>query len=315
YCLTDEARQKLQPKKLHEILAAMADKQLAAAREALSKAAPDERRTKMQENWTRLLGDTTPAKDIKVREGAPHVEEVDGITITRELLETEPGIEVPVMTIELTKFAKEKVRQPTLVVGLAADGLTGILQRQPELIAEGLSSDCIIVLPEVRGTGASHAGSGQQGGMSSYSATSLMLGQPLLAGQLRDLRAVWKHMRGKHPRISSSMAVGGSGVEPLAADAAFSYPRRIDGRPPECQPTGALLAMLLGLYADVDSVVCRHGLASYGSVLDSQFVQVPHECIVPGVFQAGDLPALAEVLKIREFSVDLPVDGRGRLAE
>jgi hypothetical protein len=108
--------------------------------------------------------------------------------------------------------------------------------------------------------------------------------------------------------------VGGSGVEPLAADAAFSYPRRVD-RPEECQPTGALLALLLGLYEDdVNSVVCRHGLASYRSVLDSPFVQVPHACIVPGVFHAGDLQPLVDSLSGRDYTFEAAVDGRGRVA-
>jgi hypothetical protein len=72
--------------------------------------------------------------------------------------------------------------------------------------------------------------------------------------------------------------------------------------------------MLLALNEDdIDSVVCRHGLVSYRSVLDSPFVQVPHACIIPGAIQAGDLPALVEALSGQDFAADSAVDGRGRL--
>jgi hypothetical protein len=101
---------------------------------------------------------------------------------------------------------------------------------------------------------------------------------------------------------------------PLAADARFSYPRRIDGRPDEAQPSAAHLALLLALFEDdVSAVVCRHGLASYRSVLDSPFVQIPHEAIVPGVLQAGDLTGLAAALAPRQLTFESLVDGRGRL--
>jgi hypothetical protein len=140
-----------------------------------------------------------------------------------------------------------------------------------------------------------------------------MLGQTTLGGQVRDLRTVWRHIHKRYPTRDVTVAVGGSGIEPLAADASFSYPRRVD-RPVECQPEGALLAMLLALYEDeIDSVVCRHGLVSYRSVLDSPFVQVPHACIVPGAIAAGDLPTIVEALHAQDFAADSAIDGRGRL--
>ena len=313
YCLTDEAVKEFQPKKLHELLGGIADQQLESARAKLAQAEPAARRKLVQEHWTRMLADTTPAKEIKVRDGNPPVEKIDGITITREVLEPEPGILVPVMTLSLARFEGKPDRRPRLAFGIAADGIEGILERQAALIAEGLTIDCVIVLSEVRGTGTSGGDHGQQSAATAHSATNLMLGQTTLGGQLRDLRTVWRHVRQRYPKVEAAGIVGGSGVEPLPADAAFSYPRRVD-RPAESQPTGALLALLLALYEeDLDGAVCRHGLASYRSVLDSPFVQVPHECIVSGVFQAGDLQAVVDSLTGQEFTSESPVDGRGRL--
>jgi hypothetical protein len=48
-------------------------------------------------------------------------------------------------------------------------------------------------------------------------------------------------------------------------------------------------------------------------VLDSPFVQVPHEAIVPGLLQVGDLPDLAAALAPRQLTFESLVDGRGRL--
>src|SRR5204863_10098253 len=78
---------------------------------------------------------------------------------------------------------------------------------------------------------------------------------------------------------------------------------------------GALLALLFGLFEDDTLVVAaRNGLVSYRSVLDSPFVQVPLESIVPGVLREGDLPDLAAALVPREIALESLADGRGRLA-
>ena len=48
-------------------------------------------------------------------------------------------------------------------------------------------------------------------------------------------------------------------------------------------------------------------------MLDSPFVQVPHEAILPGVLQIGDLPELAAAVAPRQLTFESLVDGRGRL--
>jgi hypothetical protein len=174
----------------------------------------------------------------------------------------------------------------------------------------------VFVLVEVRGTGASNPDGdhGQQSEATSHSATQLMLGQTLLGGQLRDLRAAWRHVR-KRDDIDpkNGMVAGGTGAKPLASDAAFTYPRRIDGRPGEAEPAAAHLALLLGLYEDdVGNIASRHGLVSYRAVLDSPFVQVPHGSVVPGLLAEGDLPDLVAALAPRAVAFESLVDGRGR---
>jgi hypothetical protein len=142
-----------------------------------------------------------------------------------------------------------------------------------------------------------------------------MLGQPLLGGQLLDLRTAWRHVQRRDDVNLDEVTIAGcAGQMPLAADASFAYPRRIDDRPRECEPTGALLALLLALYEDKAEVVSsRLGMVSYRSILDSPFVQVPHDAVIPGVLREGDLPDLVAALAPREVGLEGPVDGRGRL--
>jgi dienelactone hydrolase len=315
-CLTEAARKQFDPKPLHEILSATADAKLAAAREARAKLSPEVRRKAMRESWTRLLGESQPPQEVKVREGSPHLQQIGAIKVTRELLESEPGITVPVMILSLSELDSKTDGSRPLVLGVASDGLAAALERRQDDIAQGLGFGCVIVLVDVRGTGAARSGAdrGQQSAATSYSATSLMLGQTMLGGQLRDLRTAYRHIRQRKDVAKNAIVVGGSGIEPLPEDAPFSYPRRIDGRPDECAPTGALLAMLLGLMEDdVGIVACRQGLVSYRSILESPFVQVPHECIVPGVLAETDLSDLLAALAPRDVRIEAPVDGRGRL--
>jgi hypothetical protein len=302
---------------LHEILAGIADRQLAALRESRAKFAPQEIRQQTRESWSRLLGDTEPPQEIKVREGSKSEEKVGALRVVRELLETEPGIGVPVMTLSAPREGAGPPLLP-IIVGVSADGTQPALERQRDNLAAALKAGVTVVLVEVRGTGASNPEKdrGQQSGATSYAATALMLGQPVLGGQLHDLRTAWQHVkRGEGGDQRMAVAVGGSGVEPLEAGATFSFPRRIDGRPPESRPSGALLAALLALYEDdFGSVAYRRGLASYRRVLDSPFVQVPHEAIVPGLLRKGDIPDLFEALGGRGVEIEHPVDGLGRLA-
>jgi hypothetical protein len=267
----------------------------------------------MRATWSKLLGDAEPGAAPKLREGSPASEEVGPISVRREVLETEPGMFVPVMSLAL----KERAGPRTPVLGFANDGIAAILKRREADIAAALAGGLVIVLAEPRGMGAAGSSTdrGQQSAATSQSATCLMLGQTLLAGQLRDLRAVWRHVK-QMPGIDATSAIvaGGSGVLPLPQGAAFSYPRRIDGRPAEPQPQAALLALLLALYEDdISGVLSRRGLVSYHSALESPFVQVPHESIVPGVLRQCDLADLVAALAPRSVTLEGLVDGRGRL--
>lgn len=312
-CLTDNARQEIQPKALHATLAAIADQELAAARDQRVPMSAVERRKLTRESWKQHLGDVEPPKKIQVREGSPHHEELDQLTITREIIESEPGILVPLMTLAARNHHQPNKTQ-RVVVRVSSEGIEKGLARYRDEITAELAGDGVVVLAEVRGTGLSGADSdrGPQGTSTAHSATHLMLGQTMLGAQLRDLRAVWRY---SHTRFRDWKFVAhASGMgEPLAPDAPFSYPRRISSRPTECDLTGSLLVGLLALFEDdVDEVHCSQAAVSYRSALDSPFLQIPHDCIVPGVLQEVDLPDLLAALPPCRVTIETLVDGRGR---
>jgi hypothetical protein len=206
--------------------------------------------------------------------------------------------------------------QHPVVVRMAPDGIAGMLRRNRDKIATSLEQGRAVALVEVRGSGATSASAdfGQQAAITAQSATALILGRNLLAEQLRDLRAAWRHLASNEVIDRTKVSIfGDSPIQPLRQPETFSYPRRTDGRPSECLPQASLLALLLALFEDeVSSVECSGGLVSFRTVLDSPFVQVPHSCIVPGMLREGDVPDLVAALLPRQITLGGLVDGTGR---
>jgi dienelactone hydrolase len=313
-CLTDEARRQFRPQSLHAILSDTAKERLAPARQSFANNSAERQREIMRQQWAHLLAHIEPPASFEVREGSPHLETVRSLNVTRELVQSEPGVVVPVMTLAVQQPADDDDHKRPLAIIIAAGGIADSLRLHRVKIEAGLKAGYLLVLAEPRGA-ADGTDRGQQSAATSRSAAALMLSRTMLGDQLRDLRCVWRHIR-KRGDVAPQQAtvIGWSNVKPLPAEAIVKHPRRIEGRPAECQPNPALLALLLALFEDdVQRVDCRGGLVSYRSVLESPFVQVPHESIVPGVLAGGDLPELLAALAPREVVLSALVDGQGRL--
>ena len=83
----------------------------------------------MRNQWSRLLGEVATPKQPAVHEGAPPIERQAGLIIRREILETEPGVLVPLMTVALeVEESKSSARRP-MTIAVADDGIAGILRR------------------------------------------------------------------------------------------------------------------------------------------------------------------------------------------
>src|SRR5262249_30231461 len=95
--------------------------------------------------------------------------------------------------------------------------------------------------------------------------------------------------------------------------AELAVPLDADPFPHFAEPLGGLLALLGGLFEEsVRAVYVRGGLASYGALLESPFLYVPHDAIVPGAVAVGDLGQVASALAPRPIRLEGLVDGRNR---
>ena len=74
----------------------------------------------------------------------------------------------------------------------------------------------------------------------------------------------------------------------------LAVPMGIDSEPAVSEPLGGLLALLSGLFEDdLRAVYVGHGLLSYASILSTPFCYLPHDAVIPGAIEAGDLQELA----------------------
>ncbi len=297
-CLDAQAKKEMTP--LHTL----ASRFIEAKREP-----PD--RERMRAAWARLLGDVESKADPTVQGLPEEAERIGLVTLERLHLRVEPGIVVPVLLLT----PASKVKAP-VVVCLAQAGKAEFLKRRADGIAELLSEGVAVCLPDLRGTGETDPGGsrGRGGPASNITASEWMLGQSLLGGRLRDLRSVLRHLR-THPQLDAKRIGlwGESFAEVNPPERDLRVPHNAPNRPPQAEPLGGLLTLLGGLFEDDVRVMYAHGaLSDYASALESQFVYVPADCVVPGVLTKGDLSDLAAVLAPRPLWLDAPVDASNR---
>jgi hypothetical protein len=307
-CWTDEAREKLKPKKLHEVIAEILVQQRRAAM------APAPKNAEMLREWSRkmwagLLGNIEPITKPKVSEGKS--EDVPGGTLARFALETDPGITVAIFLLT-PKDAKGKV---PAVVMVASAGKQAFLKQRGAELAALLKAGVAVCLVDVRGTGETRPGTSADRGSSrtSVSQTNLILGQPVLGAQLRDLRTAIRWLAARDGIDSKKLAVWGDSFAKVnAANTKLAVPLDLD-TPPVSEPGGANLALLAGLFEDdIVAVYARGGLDSSKSIPSSAYLYIPHDAVIPAPVQVADvaLPAL----KLRgPVLYNAPVDAQNRL--
>lgn len=306
-CLTDQAR----PRPLHELATEIGAERAAAARKGRAGLAPEARRERLRQDWTRLLGDVEPKAAPRVTVSSD--QEVDGVTVKRIALEVEPNIVVPLMLLLPPRQDKGK---PPVVLGVAQDGKRGFLNRRTQTVADLLRGGAAVCLPDLRGTGETRPGDGRgrSSSATSISSSELMLGRTMLGLRLRDLRSVLQHLRGREDVDAGRVALWGDSFAPVNAEGrSLEVPWDADRLPDQAEPLGGLLALLGALFEkDVRAVYARGGLSAYQAVLESPFCYVPHDAIIPGALTAGDLCDVAAALAPRPLRLEGLVDGRNR---
>ncbi len=311
-CWTEEAKKELGPKKFHEIVGLLGERRAAEAREALP--GPLGERTKaLRKLWADRLGEIDPPANPKVTTGK--TEEVPGGTLARFTLEIEPDIVVPLLLIT-PKDAKGKV---PVVVMISSEGKQAFLRLRSDVIADCLKAGVAVCLPDVRGTGETRPRNdspARTDTRTSISQTNLILGQPVLGSQLRDLRTVIRWLGGRGDIDGKKLALWGDTFTPVNADLIRSTKVAVPLDSPDLptigEPSGPLLAVLARLSEDgVVAVYLRGRLRSYADMYERPYLYLPHEVIIPGGITAGDLGAITEYFP-GALRADGKIDGLNR---
>ncbi|MGE3809768.1 MAG: alpha/beta hydrolase family protein, partial [Gemmataceae bacterium] len=310
-CWIDQAKSELKPRTLMSLMNEVAAERLAAARKERAGKPPAEQRRLLQAQWAKVLGNVEPAAKRQVKEVSS--EKLPGAHVKRFLLTLEPGVQVPVVLL----LPAKKSANPPVVVMVGQEGKSALLKARAAEIVELLDNSVAVCLPDVRGTGETGLGKSRdyRSLATALSSSQLMLDEPLVAGQLRDLRGVLAWLRSRPDVDGKNISLWGDSLARVnAADTNFKIPHDGDAvMPPASEPLGGLLALLGSLYdVQVRAVYIRGGLAEFRSVLDSHLVLIPHDVVVPGLLKTGDLSDVAAALAPRPVRLDGLVDGLNR---
>ncbi len=311
-CLTHQRLQEFKVEPLHKLLAGLGAERARAARDHLNDLAPAARRRQLRDDWARLLGDVNPSSDTKVT--VQRKQRVEDVTLERISLTVEGDIVVPF--ILLIPPRKPGSRLP-LVIAIAQEGKQAFLQRRAEDLAGLLRGGVGVCLPDVRGTGETKPAGDSRGRTSSstsISSSELMLGQTVVGARLRDLRTVCRYLRRRPEFHPGRVALwGDSFAAPNSHDQNLAAPLDAVKPPDQSEPLGSLLALFGALFEDeVKAIYVHGGLIGYHTLLESPFVYIPHDCIVPGALTAGDLGDVAAALAPRPLRLVGLVDSLNR---
>ncbi len=272
---------------------ALAQSKIAAARAAIRSDELSRSRASLLLSWASILGHVD-ANPLKTAESHKVVRSIANLRCENVMLSLDFGIQIPVIFLRHVDTSAAKV--PVVLISTHAGKNLALADKSREyakLLAEGFA----ICIPDVRGTEDSRVSTsrGRSSSATSNSSSLLMLGDPLLAGQLRDLRVVFNWLKNRPDVDSRQIALWGDSRSPTATEGqSRAMPRDDDSAlPPSVEPAGCLLALLLSLFeSDINAMCLSGGLTSFASAMEPQQVRLPHDCVVPGLFAAGDIEDL-----------------------
>jgi hypothetical protein len=309
-CITPAVAERLDPQPVYKLARKLADERIAGVRKNMASVDFGSRRTILREGWSRLLGNITPATNPIVK--AVEHEETNGVAVERIVLEVEPGIVVPLVVMQ----AHDERSDPLpVVIALADSGRQKFIAARLETVSTWLEAGCVVCLPDVRGFGETSVG-GSYGPRSigtTLSCRDQVLGQTLLGSRVRDLRSVLLFLRGRSG-LEEKVSLWGDSLAALnPPERSEVVPYGVDNPNAEAEPSAGLLVLLTALFEDnVNAVYARGTFASFRSLLDSQFLYVPHDSVVPGALTVGDVADIAAALVPRPLLVECPIDGLNR---
>ena len=305
-CWTPELREKLKPRPLHEIYAALVNARGEANWKQLSQLGASQQRARLRSDWGQLLGDIAPVNPKPSPRGLVNA---SGLDAEKLVLEVERGFLLPVL---LVRPAGTGGRRLPVVVCVAQQGKAAFLNERTEHIAALLAHGVAVCLPDLRGLGevALPGSRGQQSEATSISATAQMLGESLAGSRLRDLRSVLRHLRARTDVDATRLALWGDSFAPLN-ERDFADPLLGEGSAQLAEPLGGTLALLGAVFEpDIVGVLCCRSLPNPSQLLGSRYTHVPHDAVVPGAARAPDLLFIAASMSVESVRTAEPVSGR-----
>lgn len=319
-CLSSPAAADVSMPPLHALLRQKADERGDEFRRGLASEDPAERTPRLRDAWRRRLGRIDPAKEpTVVRQESRHD---SPFHVERMIIRDGANISIPTLVLSTPRQgvkgdAVDREKRP-LVVGVAQGGKAEFLRSRAERISELLAAGIAVALVDVRGTGETAVGvdRGRSSAATSASSSELMHGGTLVGAQLRDLRTALAVLRARKDVDPARVVVWGDSFAPLN-DREVRVPLDAEKQPRPSEPLGHLLALLAGLFEpDLAAVVsARGGLESLASTLDSPFPCFPHDALIPGCLELGDLDDVAAALAPKPLWIGGLVNGHNRPAE
>ncbi|MCA9161525.1 MAG: acetylxylan esterase [Planctomycetales bacterium] len=316
---TEAMRTELQPQPLRAVLLDAANtKRLsrnASSPNDEASSPPAASKAKLRTTLKSLLGSIEP-QPVRIVQRRTESWESSEVEYEFLQLETATGITLP--TILLKPKSSSHANRSPVALFVSQSGKADLLRAKSKQIGGLLQRGIAVALCDLRGVGETSPDSGRerQSYATSLSSSELMLGETTVGLRLSDARSILRWLQSRDDLNSSQMAICGVSLAPTnSAEATLAVPRGIDDRPLQSEPLGGLLALLIALYEDsVDAVYIEGGLSHFASVLDSPYVTIPHDVVVPGLLASTDLPEIAGAFGDTPIAVHRLVDGGNRLA-
>jgi hypothetical protein len=315
-CLTPQVKTKIEFTPVHRLTAKLAEERCGAAREQLASVAKDKQRERLAHHWQTLLGGSAP--------GAPKFSSRGDGKLGAGVVVRNRWLKLKDMTVPFMALVPRGER-PAVVIAVAQEGRAGFLKNRSEHVEQLLKHGIVVVIPDLPGCGegAPPDSRGRTSGGTSASATAQMHGTTIPGLQLQCLEEIVRQSAIDYRtlREEASVALWGDSFAPVnPPEPAPQAPWDAAKLPRQVEPGGPLLALLTGALSDtpIRAVYQRGGLIDYRSVLDSPFLYVPHDAVIPGALTTGDLDLLAAVYLERpggpRLQIDAPVTGVNRPA-
>jgi cephalosporin-C deacetylase-like acetyl esterase len=279
-CWTEEAK-KLQPKKLHEVLHEVGGERLGEFEKRSLELGARQFAPIRKQAWEKVLRSVEPPANPKLIERK--AEEIAEGKIERLAFEVELGIVVPFILLT----PKEAKQMNPVVVMVAQGGKAGFFKERIDVLDVFLKSGFVVCLVDVRGTGEtspSDGSPGRTGSRTSISQTNLILGQPLLSGQLRDLRMVIHWLQARKDIDPKKVAIWGDSFAKVnEKNARFAVPLDAPDLPRYAEPGAELLVVASAAFEESVLFTSRGGSerVSSGYQWESPYLYLPHESVLP----------------------------------